>query len=56
MGQGKRVPSQLTVEELADVLPLDDDVLAGLRRVAGGPVRGAGWVPVVGMRACCVCD
>ena len=34
MGQGKRVPSQLTVEELADVLPLDDDVLAGLRRVA----------------------
>ena len=34
LGQGRRVPSQLTVEVLADVLPLDADVLAGLRRVA----------------------
>ena len=34
LAQGKRVPSQLTVEALADVLPLDDSVLAGLRDVA----------------------
>lgn len=34
LSQGRRVPSQLTVELLADVLPLDVDILAGLRRVA----------------------
>lgn len=34
LAQGKRAPSDRTVESLADVLPLDEDVLAGLRRVA----------------------
>ena len=34
LSQGRRVPSDTTVESIADVLRLDDDVLAGLRQVA----------------------
>ncbi len=34
LSRGRRVPSDATVEALADVLPLDEDVLAGLRSVA----------------------
>jgi hypothetical protein len=34
ISQGKRVPSDVTVEAMADILPIDEEALDGLRRVA----------------------